>query len=334
MILARFINIIAELLGEALMREISRLTEKTAEIKSSEGKQLGIVREIAGNEIVMNVYVGKKGLFVLPKDMIREIRKKTIYLTLSKEEFESWWEGEGPLQVAEYPARLDVALGIKLVGADLEHLRKRIIVALEKNFGRDISKDRKERLCREQERIMQSFSSDVRKMLHSDEWVHYFLDLYERRSRYLSLDEDVFLVTSKRLIRFKSDGTKDDNWSIPIDSITSISSVKRRLNRWGTLILHKILFFEHQTEEGLRFERLRIPIERFHTYVPQIKIGSIEESIEKAISVPVSIEELTREAVEVKVPETELLPRAACPYCGHGNPSDAEFCIRCGRILE
>ncbi|MFX0088931.1 MAG: zinc ribbon domain-containing protein [Promethearchaeota archaeon] len=42
-------------------------------------------------------------------------------------------------------------------------------------------------------------------------------------------------------------------------------------------------------------------------------------------------------AREVGKPEAREPPSffgIGCPYCGHGNPRDAEFCIRCGRTLD
>lgn len=270
------------------MSKMSRITERTAEIKSSDGKQLGIVQEIAGNEIVISVYVGKKGLFMLPKDMIDRIRRKTVHLNLTKEEFEDWWRKEGHLHEAELPDRIDVALGKRLVGEDLELLREQVREAFDSTFIRDLSKKERDSLCLEQEEIRQSISANVRKKLRPDEWVFYLLDLYEKRPQLLSLDEDVFLVTSKRLIRFKSDGTKKDNWTMPLDGIIAVKSsheyrsVITSGHRWPYRRVdrrkHKVLRFEYQRSKKVYEGELPIPI---GAYVSSSKIRRIGKYLEK-----------------------------------------------------
>ncbi|MFX1486219.1 MAG: hypothetical protein ACFFBS_03890 [Promethearchaeota archaeon] len=246
------------------MKDISKLTEKTQGIESSDGKQLGIVDEIVGNDIAMESYVGERGTFILPRGMIARIKRKTVYLNLTKKEFEAWWRKEGPLQIAEYPAQVEVALGRKLLPEDLELLREDIRTSFDMNFGGDIastflgfnrcpicgsgvtlreigsckscglefiegdsgqyeiSEEYKEHMYEEQERLRQEFSSRVRELLRLDEWVYHSADFYRRRPHHLSVEEEVVVVTSKRVFRFNPKRAKRHFWEIPVDKMTGV----------------------------------------------------------------------------------------------------------------
>lgn len=312
------------------MKKISDLTEKTAEIKSSDGKQLGVVNQIIIEDIAMDCYVGKRGIFILPKDMIADIRRKTIHLDLTKKEFEAWWKKESSLQIAEYPSRLEVALGKKLVGEDLDLLRQEIETAFENAFRSDIVsvflksnkcpycgsfiygnerffcsscglyfiKDRegsyeipmeqREHLIDEQETIRQTFSSHVRNLLHFDEWVYHSVNFYQRRPLSVSIDEDVLVVTSKRVIRFKSDGRKEDNWEIPVDEVISISSsIEHKIDwvgtRYGSRMVPFMVFrFAYASDRGSKYKKIEILHEEYVRYALPEEAESIGKFVEKA----------------------------------------------------
>ncbi|MFX1487465.1 MAG: hypothetical protein ACFFBS_10330 [Promethearchaeota archaeon] len=314
------------------MEKTSDLTEETAEIKSSDGKQLGVVSKIVLEDIAMDCYIGKRGIFVLPRDMIADIRRKTVYLNITKKEFEAWWKKEGSLQIAEYPARLEVALGRKLVGEDLDLLREDVETAFENTFRSDVvtaclkgnrcpycgsfiygnerffcsscglyfMKDEKgnyeipteqrDHLVDEQESIRQTFSSRVRNLLHFDEWVYHSVNFYQKRPLYLSIEEDVVVVTSKRLIRFKSDGGKEDNWEIPVSQVISVSSfIEQRIDwmragyRYGPgTVLYMIFRFTFQSDKGLKYKRMEMLNEEYTRYAIPEEAESIGEFVDKA----------------------------------------------------
>ncbi|MFX1486947.1 MAG: hypothetical protein ACFFBS_07650 [Promethearchaeota archaeon] len=328
------------------MKKTSEIIEKYDEVKSADDKQLGVVREVLSNEIVMDVYVGHRGKLMIPKDMISEIKTGEIRLNLTRKDFEVWWREERPRLDEEYFERSEVALGKKLVGEDLELLREEIKRAFEENFGVEVTSvflkskrcpycgfsitgngrlfcyscglyfmrnelgdfeipvEQRRRLLMEQEEINQSFSSHVRYMLHSNEWIYYFADLYMRVPRRELVDEDIFLITSERVIRYRSDGAKKANWEIPIDLITS-ASVSRRIQTapwsYGKIDVkgrfrtkHRDLFqlylnwrIDYKTCKGLRYRRVRIPMYTdLHTLPgPSMEFENIGNCIGKVLAV-------------------------------------------------
>ncbi|MFX0097731.1 MAG: hypothetical protein ACFE7E_08235 [Candidatus Hodarchaeota archaeon] len=328
------------------MKKIFEKVEKYDEVKSTDNKQLGVAREVISNEIVMDVYVGRRGKLMIPKEMISEIKAGEITLNLTRKEFEAWWKEERPRLEGEYFERSEIALGKRLVGEDLELLREEIKRKFEENFGVEMTSvflkskrcpycgflitenerlfcyscglyfmrnelgefeipvEQRRRLLMEQEEISQSFSSHVRNMLRSNEWIYYFADLYMRVPRRELVDEDVFLITSERVIRYKSDGTKKANWEIPIDLIV-FTSVSRRIETapWSYgKIDRKGLFgtkgrelfqlylnwrIDYRTGKGLRHKRVRIPMyTQIHTLPsPSMEFENIGSCIGKVIAV-------------------------------------------------
>ncbi|MFX0069311.1 MAG: zinc ribbon domain-containing protein [Candidatus Hodarchaeota archaeon] len=59
-----------------------------------------------------------------------------------------------------------------------------------------------------------------------------------------------------------------------------------------------------------------------------------EEAITELIDRDRVPEVTAREVGKLEAPEPSSFFGTACPYCGHGNPRDAEFCIRCGQTLD
>lgn len=237
-----------------MLKKNSRLTERTAEIKSSDGKQLGAVEEIIDGEIIADIYVGERAISLLPKDLIHNIKRKTVYLTLNEKEFEKWWKS----CISEY-----------IDPGDLDSIKREIFVSFDENFGSEvistllrgkkcafcgssvtgqerfycrscrtlfmkddlrkitISNEQREKLCDDQLKIKRSFSKYLRSMLHFDEWIYHCISEQGSPPHPPSLDEDVLLVTSKRVIRYRSDGSKINNWKIPIDNIASVSTTRK-----------------------------------------------------------------------------------------------------------
>ncbi|MFX1487433.1 MAG: zinc ribbon domain-containing protein, partial [Promethearchaeota archaeon] len=157
--------------------------------------------------------------------------------------------------------------------------------------------------------------------LDSDEWTL-------RSFRFTEQEDDVFVITSKRLIRSKSGWGKWHNWMIPLDKMESISMLTMSHPRseigdiWkggqSHYIFYYALRFIHGKGKHLEHKDFWMPFEV--TYKEQ---ESIKEFVEELIrsrgakpSLPVAI------------------PEPPCPSCGHGNPSDAEFCVECGRQLK
>lgn len=60
----------------------------------------------------------------------------------------------------------------------------------------------------------------------------------------------------------------------------------------------------------------------------------VTEPITEPAVGPISEEGTPAETQKDKPPKGVLVSELICTYCGHGNPSDAEFCIRCGRRLD
>ncbi|MFX1362425.1 MAG: hypothetical protein ACFE7A_03125 [Promethearchaeota archaeon] len=322
------------------MKKIFEITEKYDEVKSADNKQLGVVREVLFNEIVMDVYVGRRGKLMIPKEMISEIKAGEMCLNLTRKKFEAWWKKERPRLEEEYFERSAVALGKKLVGEDLELLREEIKRKFEENFGVEMTSiflkskrcpycgfsitgnerlfcyscglyfmrnelgdfeipvEQRRRLLMEQEEISQSFSSNVRNMLHPSEWIYYFADSFMRVPRRELVDEDIFLITSERVIGYKSSGAKKSIWEIPIDLMTS-ASVSRRMStgpwsygkidtkgrfRTKSRDLYQLYLswkIDYKTDKGLRSAEFRIPM---YTHLHTLPGPSMEfESIAKCI---------------------------------------------------
>ncbi|MFX1487464.1 MAG: hypothetical protein ACFFBS_10325, partial [Promethearchaeota archaeon] len=240
------------------MKRISELTEKTAEVRSSDGKQIGAVEDIIDDELFVDVYVGERAISVLPKHLIHEIKKKTVHLSLSRKEFEKWWKN----RISEY-----------LEEGDPETIRKEITMSFDENFGSEvisallrdkkcafcgssvtgkerfycrscrlffirddlrnfvIPKEQREKLCDDQLKIRQSFSGPLRNMLHADEWIYQCVSEQGPPPHLPSLEEDVLLVTSRRVIRYRWDGTEENNWKLPIDDIASVLGTRKILTR-------------------------------------------------------------------------------------------------------
>ncbi|MFX0097490.1 MAG: hypothetical protein ACFE7E_07005 [Candidatus Hodarchaeota archaeon] len=284
------------------MGEISELTEKTAEIRSSDNKRIGAVEAILGNEILMTVsshFLDRSGRFILPKKMIDKIKRKKIYLTLSEEEFKDWWEEEGLVLETEYledmKREIRKAFDAKFGGEEASILLKNNscpycgsfiagkelllchycgLYLLEDSAGNYRVPDRQRaKICLEQEEIIESLPAEVRFTLHSDEWAYYYINIKPK--------EDGLIVTSKSLIRFKWKGKKKDeqnNWIIPFEKIISVSLVQthKHYHGFGTgystsgveepsITLH----VRYQTEKkyaadkGWDEKKAKIPVERY-----------------------------------------------------------------------
>ena len=253
------------------MSEMLKLVELYSEIKSSDGKQLGVVKEIVGNEIAMDVYVGRRGIFILQKDMIGKIRKKTVYLSLTKKEFEVWWNEEGSKLEAEYLEKRDIALGRKLVGEDLKLLREEIRTAFESNFSPDeISLFITNNSCpycgtfiigKEQLQcsycglylIKDDFDNYMvpeeqkAKLCREQEKLRTSLSIHVRNMLHfdewvydsvdLPSEENTLVVTSRRLIRFRPHADEKDNWEIPLENVTSVSLFQKAKPDWASGVL-------------------------------------------------------------------------------------------------
>ncbi|MFX1486377.1 MAG: hypothetical protein ACFFBS_04695 [Promethearchaeota archaeon] len=297
------------------MDEISKLTEKYSEVRSSDNKKLGVVREILGNEILATVsshYVGRSGSFILPRNMIDKIKGKKVYLTLNEKEFEAWWDKEGPLLEAEY----------------LEREKERIRLAFEANFGVEeasyflkhnrcpycgsfitgkeqlrcyycglylikddsgdyrVPNEQRVELCLEQEKLRMALPVEARELLGPDEWVHY--------SIIFSSEDGGLLVTSQRLIKFKfryKKEEKEENWEIPLDKVLSVSVVQCLIHHMGTAVMTKIwapsmcidLGIEYEipkkyiADKGYEVKQLSIPAEKSSI----VEIESIKRYVEK-----------------------------------------------------
>jgi len=59
-----------------------------------------------------------------------------------------------------------------------------------------------------------------------------------------------------------------------------------------------------------------------------------EEAITESIDRERVPGETARDVGKPEAPEPATFFGIACLYCGHGNPRDAEFCIKCGRNLD
>ncbi|MFX0097265.1 MAG: hypothetical protein ACFE7E_05850, partial [Candidatus Hodarchaeota archaeon] len=196
----------------------------------------------------------ERAISLLPKNLIHNIKKKTVYLNLSKKEFEEWWKS----CVSEY-----------VDPGDLDSIKKEISVSFDENFGSEviltllrdkkcafcgssvtgkerlycrscktffmkddlgkitIPNEQREKLCDDQLKIRRFFSKYLRSMLHFDEWIYLCISEQGSPPHPPSLDEDVLLVTSKRVIRYRADGSKVNNWKIPIDDILSVSATRK-----------------------------------------------------------------------------------------------------------
>ncbi|MFX1485715.1 MAG: hypothetical protein ACFFBS_01170 [Promethearchaeota archaeon] len=241
-----------------MIDKVSNLTEPTAEVRSSDESQLGSILEIVNGRMVMNVYIGRKGRFAIPDTLIKQIRKKVVYLALSKKEFTAWWKKEGRRLQKEYDEKRDVVLGLKLVGEDLKLFRGDIKLAFKSNFGIEaVSFFLKNNACP----YCGSFTITGKEQIYCYSCGLYLvkeLDRYavpeEQRARFcleqeklrmslpadirdmlhsdewvyhsvgLSLGEgDILTVTSERLIRSRPGGGKSNNWEIPTDMLKSVS---------------------------------------------------------------------------------------------------------------
>ncbi|MFX0096969.1 MAG: hypothetical protein ACFE7E_04330 [Candidatus Hodarchaeota archaeon] len=330
------------------MKDISKLTGKTQGIESSDGKQLGIVYDIFGNDIAMDSYVGKRGTFILPRGMIAKIRKGTVYLNLTKEEFEAWWRMEGPQHIAEYPVRVEVALGKRLLPEDLKLLREDIITSFEMNFGGNIASELlgsnrcpicgsgvtsergscrtcglefefidgdsgqyeityeyKEILFDEQERLRQKFSYQVREQLHLDEWVYHSADFYGSKPYYLAHEEEVIVVTSKRVFRFNPKRSRKYNWAIPIGKMVGVQTfVEDRLisgdkpGYWwwwdrrhipvemlrsrGSIFPFRIFQFDYESGRGIKSKEAVILLKEYERWGDRRGASSISKFVQRA----------------------------------------------------
>ncbi|MFX1350994.1 MAG: hypothetical protein ACFFA1_02110 [Promethearchaeota archaeon] len=304
-----------------MIDKISNLTEPTAEIRSSDESQLGAILEIINNRIVMNVYIGRRGRFVIPDTLIKDIRKNIVYLTLSKKEFIAWWKKEGRKLQKEYDEHRDIILGKKLVGEDLKLLRGDIKLAFKSNFGTEaisfflksnscpycgsfisgkeqihchscglylikefgeyeVPEEQRVRLCLEQEKLRTSLPTEVRDMLHFDEWVYHSVDL--------SLaEDDILVVTSKRLIRSMTGGGKKNNWEIPIDMLGSVSVIQKT-RRYGSAFsphlpatsIMNIIYREPRAQKHKQSRQIEVDIDKFYSG----QLESIKEYIEKSVN--------------------------------------------------
>lgn len=294
---------------------------KTGEIRSSKRDQLGTISQVFGNRIVMSVSVGRRGQFAVPEKIIGKMKKGIVHLTLNKKEFQKWWATEGQNLQKEYEQNPDIALGKKLTKEDLSLLRNDIETALESNFGDKLPKEQKKKLCSEQENLRISLPPFIRDGLDSDEWTL-------RSFRFTEQEDDIFVVTSKRLIRSKSGWGKWHNWTIPLDKIESISKLTMSHPRsevgdiWkggGThYIFYYALRFKYGKGKRLEHKDFWMPFEV--TYKEQ---ECVKEFVEELIR---------SRGAKPSLPV--VIPGPLCSSCGHGNPSDAEFCIECGRHLK
>lgn len=270
------------------MSEISKLTERTADVRSYDNKKIGSVEAILGNEILMAVsshFVDRSGKFILPRKMIDKIKGKKIYLTLNEDEFKDWWGEEGLVLETQYledmKKEIRKAFDAKFGGEEASILLRNSrcpycgsfiagkelllchfcgLYLLEDGKGNYRVPDRQRaKICIEQERIIESLPAEVRFMLHSDEWAYFpiFVESfsYFTEPEYIVSKENGLLITSKRLIRFKWKDEKKDkknNWEIPFDRIISISLSQDHRHTGGVEGIRKAtvaIHVEYETEK-------------------------------------------------------------------------------------
>ncbi len=112
---------------------ITGLTEKGKEIKSSDDKKLGRIHDILKNTIIMETEGEEGEIFFLPSNLIYNIHKKKVYLNLDNLDFKKWFRKEGSSLKAEHPAKLKTYFAI--VEEDIERINHKIDTAFEENFG-------------------------------------------------------------------------------------------------------------------------------------------------------------------------------------------------------
>lgn len=71
-----------------------------------------------------------------------------------------------------------------------------------------------------------------------------------------------------------------------------------------------------------------IAVATWGIYKSSSRLAEVDEPMDDPTTGPVYLEETTPKEAESKTPVL------SCPDCGHKNPKDADFCIRCGRDLD
>ena len=119
------------------MRNLYEFLGLHTEIKSSDGKYLGYVKDVLRNRVLMKVAERRVGEFILSEDMIDRIHDNKIYLKMSGREFFDWWMREGPRYEKEYLDNYDFYSG-KMSAEELEEIRADVKTAFRRNFSVDL----------------------------------------------------------------------------------------------------------------------------------------------------------------------------------------------------
>ncbi|MFX1486218.1 MAG: hypothetical protein ACFFBS_03885 [Promethearchaeota archaeon] len=183
------------------------------------------------------------------------------------------------------------------------------LVFIEGDSGQyEISEEYEEHLYEEQRRLRQKLSSRVRELLRLDEWVYHSAYLYKPSPHLPSAEEDVIVVTLKRVFRFNPRSSKKHNWEIPVDRMIGVQTLvedrypsgrqpsgwwwsrhsHRPVEYWrsmGELALFKIFQFDYTSGRKIKTKEATITLEDYEGYSDQRAAQSINKYVQRASKV-------------------------------------------------